>query len=114
MPTEKDKDSGYLVPGRITLDQLHKEQAELKEAREISEKNPGPKLLNAMSMLSVALDFALMIAVPLVAFIFLGRWLDNKYNQKFFVLIGLGLAMVISVMSISKQVKKLSELIKKK
>ncbi|MBL8030040.1 MAG: AtpZ/AtpI family protein [Candidatus Doudnabacteria bacterium] len=114
MPKENDESDNYPVPGRMSLDQLHKEQAELKEAKAVSQKNPGPRLLNAMSMFSVAIDFALILSLPLVAFSLLGRWLDNRYNQKFFVIIGLLFAIFVSSVAIAKQINKLSKLIKKK
>ncbi len=114
MANEDLENPNYQVPGRMSLDQLHKEQAELKEAKAVGVKNPGPKLLNAMSMFSVAIDFALILALPLVGFVLLGRWFDQKYDQKFFVIIGLLLAIMVSSLAIAKQIKKLSELIKKK
>ncbi len=115
MPEEKnDSDKNFLVPGRVTLDQLHKEQQELKEAKDASKLVPkSTKVLNAMSMFSIATDFGLIIALPLIILVYAGKWLDTRYGKSYFVLIGLMLAMTVSIMGIYKQIKKLKELIKK-
>ena len=38
-------------------------------------------------MMQAGIEFALLIAIPLIGFIFLGRWLDNKFNHHFFVVL---------------------------
>ncbi len=109
---EKDE-KNYVVPGRISIEQLKKEQKELAEAQKVSKLEPKSKsLLNAMSMFSIATDFGLIIAVPLIVFTYLGKWLDNKYSQKYFILIAIILAITTSSIGIYKQIKKFKELTK--
>lgn len=52
-----------------------------------------------------ALDFAAIIAVPLLALIYLGKWLDGKYGTEFFVIIGILSAILISVTLIYRRIK---------
>ncbi len=112
--SDKEPNDEYLVPGRVSLDQLHKEQKELREAKDASKLVPkSKKIINAMSMFSAATDFGLIIALPLIVLVYIGKWLDNRYQTKYFVVLGLVLAITISSMGIYKQIKKLKELIKK-
>jgi magnesium-transporting ATPase (P-type) len=109
----ENEDKKYVVPGRISIDKLKEEQKELVEAQKASKFEPkSKKLLNAMSMFSIATDFGLIIAVPLIVFTYLGKWLDNKYSQKYFILIAIILAITTSSVGIYKQIKKLKELTK--
>lgn len=101
-------------PFRMSLDQLHQEQAELKAAKiATGGVKPSQNLFNAMSMFNVGMDFALIIALPLIAFIYLGNWLDQKYSTKYFVLIGILLAVFISAVGVYRQIQKLSKHLKK-
>lgn len=103
------------VPGRLSLEELHKEQDELRAAKKAtSGVNPNVKLFNAMSMFSVAVDFGLIIAIPLVGAVYLGRWLDSRYGTKHYILVCLFAALFISSVGIYKQIIKLSKQIKKK
>lgn len=114
-PHEKDSAS-YVVPGRVTKEELHKQEEELRQAQEVSKaqaKGAAP-MFKAMSMYSVAIDFALIIAGPLIILIYAGKWLDKRYNTEYYVLIGIVLALIISSVAIARQVKKLQEFIKRK
>ena len=103
------------VPGRLSLDELHREQEELKAAKKaMGGVNPNLKLFSAMSMFNVGVDFALLIALPLVVAVYLGRWLDTRYSTKHYVLICILAAIFISAVGIYKQVMKLSKQIKNK
>ena len=105
-----------LVPNRIPLSEVRKQAEELKQAREAFEANnpKSKRIFNAVSMYSVAIDFAFMIAIPLIAFVFLGRWVDAKFNTKYFVLIGILLGISTSAVAVGKQIKKLSQQMKAK
>ena len=59
-----------------------------------------------------ALQFAVIIALPLVGFIYLGKWLDARYNQKFFVVIGILTALILSSYIIYKKIKELRDFLK--
>ena len=115
MADEKFDEKEYLVPGRISLEQVRKEQKELKEAKDAARMVPkSKKVINAMSMFSIATDFGLIIALPLIVLSYIGKWLDTKYGTKHYILIWLALAISISVMGIYKQIKRLKEHLNKK
>jgi len=62
---------------------------------------------------NIALEFAFLIAVPLLAFIFLGKWLDAKLGTQYFVLIGIPLAITISSVAVYKRIKIIAEQLKR-
>lgn len=105
-----------LVPGRIPLAEVKKQAMELRQAKKTFESmNPrSKKIYDAVSMYSVAIDFAFIIAVPLIAFVYIGRWADQRYNTKYLVLIGILIGLTISTVGIAKQIKKLSDQLKNK
>lgn len=74
-------------------------------AGEVPKQPPSLGLL-----VSAATDFAVSIAVPLLVFIYLGRWLDRKFDTKLFVVAGILLALALSSYAIYKHIKKLSKL----
>lgn len=49
-------------------------------------------------------EFVFLIAVPLGAGIWLGKWLDAKYHQNFFVIIGILLGLTVSGMAIYRRI----------
>lgn len=61
-------------------------------------------------LVSAATDFAVSIAVPLLVFTYLGRWLDRKFGTQLFVVAGILLALALSSYAIYKQIRKLSKL----
>ncbi len=63
-------------------------------------------------LVGIGLDFALYLAIPLFAFIYGGEWLDAKYHHKFFVLIGIFLALGLSWYLIFKKIKEVKDLMK--
>ncbi len=77
----------------------------------VTEKN---KAVIWSQLMSIGLDFALYLAIPLFAFIYVGKWLDRKYNHKFFVIIGILLALSLSFYLIYKKIKAVKDLIDKK
>lgn len=60
----------------------------------------------------IGLDFALYLFIPLILFIYGGKWLDAKYHHKFFVLIGIFLALGLSWYLIYKKIKEVKDLMK--
>lgn len=64
-------------------------------------------------LIEIGFDFAAYIAVPLLAFIYGGKWLDTRYGTHFFVLIGLLLALTLSSYLIYKKIKSIKDLINK-
>jgi hypothetical protein len=65
-------------------------------------------------LIEIGIDFALYIAIPLFAFIYAGKWLDAKYQHKFFVIIGIFLALGFSSYLIYKKIKSIKDLMDKK
>jgi len=59
-----------------------------------------------------AMEFGLLIALPLIVFVYLGKWLDARYHTKFLVLIGLFLALTISIVGIAKRIKEIRKRLK--
>ncbi len=63
------------------------------------------KTVNYFLLFELGIEFAVMIAVPLVAFILGGRWLDQKFHTKFIVVIGILSAIAFSSYLISRKTK---------
>lgn len=63
-------------------------------------------------MLEAGTEFAFLIAVPLIAGLFLGKWLDKKYNHHFFVIIGILLGITITCVAVSQRVKDYKKMLK--
>ena len=65
---------------------------------------------NFYKTISLAWELGYTIAVPLVVFAFLGRFLDKKYESSPIVLLsGIFLAMMISGFLVFKKTKKIME-----
>lgn len=71
------------------------------------------KAITLMQALHISVEFGFMIVLPLLLFVFLGKFLDNRYNQNFFVLIGIVLALMFSsvwfYISIDRIIKRLKK-----
>lgn len=111
-----DHDEYKSKPFRLSMEELQKQKQEILKSRDLEKKsNPKTKtVFNAVSMYGVAVDFALLIAIPLIVFILLGKWADQKFGKNYFIVIGLLTAIAISTLAIYKQINKLSKYIKKK
>lgn len=56
-------------------------------------------------MVSLASEFGFVIALPLICFGLLGKWLDARYHtHKAFTLVGILLALIASVVFLSKRI----------
>lgn len=62
----------------------------------------------------IGLDFALYLAIPLFVFIYGGKWLDVRYHHKFFVIIGIFVALGLSSYLIYKKIKNVKDLMDNK
>lgn len=113
MENESEKPK-HIVPGRLTLEQLRKEEQEMREFQEVTHPKQNQKFLSAMSMMSVGLDFAVILAAPLIAGIFLGEWLDKKFGTSYLVILGILLAMAVSSVGIYRHTKRVVKLLKRK
>ena len=57
--------------------------------------------------LKIAGDFGATIAVPIIAFVLLGRWLDRIYDSNpWFTLLAFVLAALLSAVSIARKAKR--------
>lgn len=63
-------------------------------------------------MLEAGTEFAFLIAVPLVAGLLAGRWLDAKYHHHFFVIIGILLGIAVSWVGIWGRIKDYRRMLK--
>jgi hypothetical protein len=60
------------------------------------EKTPETQRVLFLKALNFALEFGFIIALPLIGLGYLGKYLDNRQGTKFYVLIGILLAITIS------------------
>ena len=75
-----------------------------------------PKANNVLTntkILSFATEFGFIIAIPLLTFIFLGKCLNKRYDQTFFTIIGVLLALTVSTIWLYKKIKDLKDEIDK-
>ncbi len=70
------------------------------------------KRLTTYKTLSIATEFGFIIVLPLLAFGYLGKWLDNRYHHNFFVLVGILLALATSTLWFYRTIKRLMESMK--
>ncbi len=66
-------------------------------------KNPEQKLVGIL-MLEAGIEFAFLIAAPLLAGVLVGKWLDDKYHHNFFVIIGILAGLAITCFAIYKRI----------
>ena len=65
-------------------------------------------------LMGIGIDFAAYLAVPLLAFVYAGKWLDVKYHRHdLFVIIGLFLALALSWYLIFKKIKAIKDVMDK-
>ena len=75
-------------------------------------KQPDKRKLVGVLMMEAGFEFAFLIAVPLLAGIWAGKWLDSKYNHHFFVIIGILLGITISCIAVYSRIKDYRRLLK--
>jgi hypothetical protein len=75
-------------------------------------KNIRDKKVLGLMLWETGLEFGVMLALPLIIFVYLGKWLDTKYNRHFFVVIGLFPAIGLSCYMIYRKIKDLKRIIK--
>ncbi len=72
---------------------------------EIDEK-PNKPQMNKWSMISLATEFGFIIALPLVIFALLGKWLDHKLGiYPWLTLVGIVIAIVCTTVWMTKKLK---------
>jgi hypothetical protein len=63
-------------------------------------------------MFEAGTEFAFLIAVPLVAGLLAGKWLDRKTNHHFFVIIGILLGITITCIAVYQRIKDYKKMLK--
>lgn len=63
-------------------------------------------------LLELGLEFAVILALPLLVFVYLGKWLDQRLNTNFLVVIGILLALSFSSLLIYKKIIEVKKLLK--
>jgi hypothetical protein len=79
---------------------------------ETNSKTKGKQKMVGLLMLEAGTEFAFLIAAPLIAGLFAGKWLDKKYNQHFFIIIGILLGLTITAIAIYQRIKDYKKLLK--
>lgn len=74
--------------------------------------NPERSNLTTRKTLALALEFGFIIALPLVAFSLLGKWLAEKYDTKLFLYAGILLAVTSSTLWLYRRMKEIFDEIK--
>ena len=99
----------------VDLERLRQNAANLKIAQaEQKPKTEDRGILGAAFMLSTAVEFAIILAVPLIGAVFLGRWLTAKYHSSAYSVFALLAALAFSAAAIALDIKKLSKKIRNK
>jgi hypothetical protein len=67
-------------------------------------KSDATKKTFGLLAFEAGIEFAFLIAGPLVAGILAGKWLDNKTHQHFFIIIGILLGLAITCVAVYKRI----------
>ena len=67
-------------------------------------KKSQQKIMGVL-MMEAGVEFAFLIGAPLILGVLAGKWLDNRYNHNFFVIIGILLGLSLSCASIYIRIK---------
>ncbi len=59
--------------------------------------------------MSVAFELGFVIALPIVGFGLLGKWLDSKHNTHYFVFLGIAVAIIFTSIAVYKRFAALIE-----
>lgn len=79
---------------------------------EIDPKNER-KQMTFMRAVSFAGEFGFVIALPLVVFVYAGKWLDARYNSKWFVVVGLLISISLSTVWLTRVIRRILDDLKK-
>ena len=85
---------------------------EKQQTQNQSQPKPEKKILGYYLLLQLGIEFAVIIALPLLVFIYGGKWLDAKFHTNFIVIIGILLAIGLSTYLISLKIKEVFKLLR--
>ena len=77
------------------------------------EKNKGSKVFSFTLFTELALEIAVILAAPLIGAIYLGKWLDAKYDTGFFLVACVLLALALSWYAVIKKIMAIKKLVNK-
>ncbi len=66
-----------------------------------------------MNAFGFASEFGFVIALPIIGLGLLGKWMDSRYGTKYFVLVGILLAIFVTTVWIARRLKGIMEDLKK-
>ena len=71
-------------------------------------QSPNPKALNKWEVVGFAWELGYIIALPIVAFAFLGKWVDRKMGNEvqWVTLLGIALAIATTTIWLVRRLKK--------
>ncbi len=80
----------------------------MQETNQNQEENKGKKpnksyAYESARVMSVAFELGFLIALPIVAFALLGKWLDHKQGTGFYVYLGIILAIFVSSITVYRR-----------
>jgi hypothetical protein len=84
----------------------------MEENRQVQEKNQKQLMLS--KTFGFAVEFGFVIALPLIAFIYAGKYLDSRYHTKYFALLGVLFALFLSTSWLYRRMKSIFEDLKRK
>ena len=111
MPEDLKQNSEKKSSG-VDLELLHKSAESLKSVQALPIQKGNKSMFSAAFMLTTAIEFAVLLAAPLIAAVFLGRWLTAKYHSPIYSIIALLAALAFSITAITLDIKKLSKKVK--
>jgi hypothetical protein len=84
----------------------------MNEQKQEPKKEANKQQVVGLLMAEAGFEFAGLIAIPLVAGLLIGKWLDRKYNHHFFVIIGILLGITITCFAIYSRIKDYKKMLK--
>ena len=63
-------------------------------------------------LFELGIEFAFIIALPLLVFIYAGKWADAKTNHHFYVIIGILLALALSCYMVYRKIVDVKNMMK--
>ncbi len=85
------------------------DKPEIKSESAGEQKQVKPGQMTFAKSLSIALQFAFIVLLPLLVFGLTGKWLANKYENKFWLIGGLILALTITTLWFYRKITDLSK-----
>ena len=69
--------------------------------------NNEQKTITWQKTLVITMEFGFIIVLPLIAFSYVGKWLENKYDNKIFFMASLLAALIFSTIWLYRKIMKL-------